>query len=128
MVNNTNHFVTQQRLNWDFNIFLEQGNFKGFSDTFEDLHGMLQLPGIGAQRMMAKGYGFAGEGDWKTAALVRAMKVMGTGLKGGNSLWKIIPIILILKIHWCWVAICWKYAQVLPITLHLVKFILWDWW
>jgi len=49
------------------------------------LHGMVQLPGIAAQRLMAKGYGFAGEGDWKTAALVRAMKVMGTGLKGGNS-------------------------------------------
>lgn len=65
--------------------FLEDGNFKGFSDTFEDLHGMKQLPGIGTQRMMAAGYGFAGEGDWKTAALVRAMKVMGSGLKGGNS-------------------------------------------
>ena len=65
--------------------FLEAGNFKGFTDTFEDLHGMVQLPGIGAQRLMAKGYGFAGEGDWKTAALVRAMKVMGSGLKGGNS-------------------------------------------
>jgi L-arabinose isomerase len=65
--------------------FLESGNFKGFSDTFEDLHGMVQLPGIAAQRLMAKGYGFAGEGDWKTAALVRAMKTMGRGLKGGNS-------------------------------------------
>jgi L-arabinose isomerase len=65
--------------------FLEDGNFKGFTDTFEDLHGMLQLPGIAAQRLMTKGYGFAGEGDWKTAALVRAMKVMGSGLKGGNS-------------------------------------------
>jgi L-arabinose isomerase len=65
--------------------FLEDGNFKGFSDTFEDLHGMVQLPGIAAQRLMAKGYGFAGEGDWKTAALVRAMKVMGSGLKGGNA-------------------------------------------
>jgi L-arabinose isomerase len=65
--------------------FLKDGNFKGFTDTFEDLHGMVQLPGIAAQRLMAKGYGFAGEGDWKTAALVRAMKVMGTGLKGGNS-------------------------------------------
>ncbi len=65
--------------------FLEQGNFKGFTDTFEDLHGMAQLPGIAAQRLMAAGYGFAGEGDWKTAALVRAMKVMGTGLPGGNS-------------------------------------------
>ncbi|NII26053.1 L-arabinose isomerase [Pseudoflavitalea sp. X16] len=65
--------------------FLEQGNFKGFSDTFEDLHGMIQLPGIAAQRLMGSGYGFAGEGDWKTAALVRAMKVMGQGLPGGNS-------------------------------------------
>ncbi|MCX6336226.1 MAG: L-arabinose isomerase, partial [Bacteroidetes bacterium] len=65
--------------------FLEHGNFKGFTTTFEDLHGIVQLPGIAAQRLMAKGYGFAGEGDWKTAALVRAMKVMGSGLKGGNS-------------------------------------------
>ncbi len=65
--------------------FLEAGNYKGFSDTFEDLHGMKQLPGIASQRMMAKGYGFAGEGDWKISALVRAMKVMGTGFPGGNS-------------------------------------------
>ncbi len=65
--------------------FLQDGNYKGFTDTFEDLHGMAQLPGIAAQRLMGKGYGFAGEGDWKTAALVRAMKVMGTGLKGGNA-------------------------------------------
>jgi L-arabinose isomerase len=65
--------------------FLVAGNFKGFTDTFEDLHGMAQLPGIASQRLMAKGYGFGGEGDWKTAALVRAMKVMGTGLQGGNS-------------------------------------------
>ncbi len=65
--------------------FLEDGNFKGYTDTFEDLHGMTQLPGIASQRMMGMGYGFAGEGDWKTAALVRAMKVMGSGLPGGNS-------------------------------------------
>ncbi|NCD68131.1 L-arabinose isomerase [Mucilaginibacter agri] len=65
--------------------FLQDGNFKGFSDTFEDLHGMIQLPGIAAQRLMADGYGFAGEGDWKTAALVRACKVMGAGLEGGNA-------------------------------------------
>lgn len=65
--------------------FLVDGNFKGFTDTFEDLHGLLQLPGIAVQRLMAQGYGFGAEGDWKTAALVRAMKVMGTGLKGGNS-------------------------------------------
>src|SRR5476651_1146397 len=65
--------------------FLQDGNYKGYTDTFEDLHGMAQLPGIASQRLMGKGYGFGGEGDWKTAALVRAMKVMGSGLKGGNS-------------------------------------------
>ncbi len=65
--------------------FLHDGQFKGFTDTFEDLHGLLQLPGIAVQRLMAHGYGFGAEGDWKTAALVRAMKVMASGLKGGNS-------------------------------------------
>lgn len=65
--------------------FLEANNFKGFTDTFEDLHGLVQLPGIAAQRLMKDGYGFGAEGDWKTAALVRAMKTMATGLKGGNS-------------------------------------------
>ena len=73
------------RIEIGLRTFLEQNNFKGFTDTFEDLHGMAQLPGIAAQRLMAEGYGFAGEGDWKTAALVRAMKVMATGLNGGNS-------------------------------------------
>jgi L-arabinose isomerase len=65
--------------------FLEDGGFKGFTTTFEDLHGLAQLPGLGPQRLMADGYGFAGEGDWKTAALVRAMKVMSAGLPGGTS-------------------------------------------
>ncbi|GGH83336.1 L-arabinose isomerase [Filimonas zeae] len=73
------------RIELGLKAFLEDGNFKGFTDTFEDLHGMIQLPGIAAQRLMGAGYGFAGEGDWKTVALVRAMKVMGHGLKGGNS-------------------------------------------
>ena len=65
--------------------FLEDGGYKGFSDTFEDLHGMVQLPGLAVQRLLADGYGFAGEGDWKTAALVRAFKVMGSGLAGANA-------------------------------------------
>jgi len=65
--------------------FLKAGNYKGYTDTFEDLHGLLQLPGIPSQRLMADGYGFGAEGDWKTAALVRAMKVMASGLPGGNS-------------------------------------------
>ncbi|MCF6405844.1 L-arabinose isomerase [Chitinophaga filiformis] len=73
------------RIELGLRAFLEEGKFKGFTDTFEDLHGMEQLPGIAVQRLMADGYGFGGEGDWKTAALVRAMKVMGSGLPGGNS-------------------------------------------
>lgn len=73
------------RIELGLKAFLEEGHYKGFTDTFEDLHGMKQLPGIAAQRLMQQGYGFAGEGDWKTAALVRAMKVMGSGLQGGNS-------------------------------------------
>jgi L-arabinose isomerase len=77
--------IEAARIEIGLRTFLQEGNFKGFSDTFEDLHGMVQLPGIAVQRLMKEGYGFAGEGDWKTAALVRAMKVMGSGLKGGNS-------------------------------------------
>jgi L-arabinose isomerase len=65
--------------------FLEDGGFKAFTDNFEDLHGLTQLPGIATQRLMAKGYGFGAEGDWKTAALVRAMKMMSMGLQGGTS-------------------------------------------
>jgi L-arabinose isomerase len=65
--------------------FLTEGGFKAFTTTFEDLHGLAQLPGLAVQRLMADGYGFGAEGDWKTAALVRAMKVMATGLEGGTS-------------------------------------------
>ncbi len=65
--------------------FLEEGGFGAFTDTFQDLHGLDQLPGIAVQRLMADGYGFGGEGDWKTAALVRTMKVMAHGLPGGTS-------------------------------------------
>ncbi|MGI2033211.1 L-arabinose isomerase [Rhizobium panacihumi] len=65
--------------------FLEAGGFKGFTTTFEDLHGLTQLPGMAPQRLMASGYGFAGEGDWKTSALVRALKVMGEGMSGATS-------------------------------------------
>lgn len=65
--------------------FLEAGNFQAFTTTFEDLHGLAQLPGLAVQRLMADGYGFGAEGDWKTSGLVRAMKVMSTGLKMGTS-------------------------------------------
>ena len=73
------------RIELGLRAFLEDGHFKAFTTTFEDLHGLEQLPGLAVQRLMAKGYGFGAEGDWKTAALVRAMKVMGIGLAGGTS-------------------------------------------
>ncbi len=65
--------------------FLEEGGFGAFTDTFENLGNFVQLPGIAVQRLMAKGYGFGAEGDWKTAALLRAMKVMSGGMAGGTS-------------------------------------------
>jgi len=73
------------RIELGLRAFLTGGGFSGFTDTFEDLHGLGQLPGIAAQRLMADGFGFGAEGDWKTCALVRAMKVMASGLKGGTS-------------------------------------------
>lgn len=65
--------------------FLTNGGYGAFTTTFEDLHGLNQLPGLACQRLMADGYGFGAEGDWKTAALVRLMKVMSAGLPGGVS-------------------------------------------
>jgi L-arabinose isomerase len=73
------------RIELGLRAFLEEGGFAAFTDTFQDLHGLDQLPGIAVQRLMADGYGFGGEGDWKTAALVRTMKVMAHGLPGGTS-------------------------------------------
>jgi L-arabinose isomerase len=73
------------RIELGLRSFLDGGGFGAFTDTFEDLHGLKQLPGVAAQRLMADDYGFGAEGDWKTAALVRAMKVMSHGLKGGTS-------------------------------------------
>ncbi|MGC2183529.1 MAG: L-arabinose isomerase [Terriglobales bacterium] len=73
------------RIELGLRYFLQETGSDAFTDTFEDLNGLAQLPGIAVQRLMADGYGFGAEGDWKTAALVRAMKVMGHGLKGGTS-------------------------------------------
>jgi L-arabinose isomerase len=79
------HVREAARIEAGMRAFLKEGDFKGFTTTFEDLHGLEQLPGLAVQRLMADGYGFGAEGDWKTAALLRAVKVMGTGLKGGSS-------------------------------------------
>ena len=77
--------VEAARIELGLKAFLEEGGFSAYTNTFEDLHGMRQLPGIGSQRMMAAGYGYGGEGDWKTSAMVRALKVMASGMEGGNS-------------------------------------------
>jgi L-arabinose isomerase len=65
--------------------FMAEGGFGAITDTFENLDGLKQLPGIAAQRLMADGYGFGAEGDWKTAVMVRLVKVMAKGLPGGTS-------------------------------------------
>ncbi len=75
----------QARIELGLRAFLTEGGFGAFTTTFEDLHGLPQLPGLAAQRLMAGGFGFAGEGDWKTAALVRVMKAMAQGLPAGTS-------------------------------------------
>jgi L-arabinose isomerase len=75
----------QARVEAGLRAFLREGGFSAFTTTFEDLHGLAQLPGLAVQRLMAEGYGFGAEGDWKTAALVRAVKVMASGLPGGTS-------------------------------------------
>jgi L-arabinose isomerase len=67
------------RIDIGLRTFLTEGGFAGFTDTFEMLHGLKQLPGLAVQRLMADGYGFGAEGDWKTAALLRAMKIMAGG-------------------------------------------------
>ena len=75
----------QARIELGLKAFLEEGGFGAFTTTFEDLHGLKQLPGLAVQRLMGQGYGFGGEGDWKTAALVRTMKTMASGLPQGTS-------------------------------------------
>jgi len=71
----------QARIELGLSAFLSEGGFGAFTTTFEDLHGLDQLPGLAVQRLMQAGYGFAGEGDWKTAGLVRVMKTIA-GNKG----------------------------------------------
>ena len=77
--------VEAARIELGMRAFLNDGGFGAFTTTFEDLHGLAQLPGLAVQRLMADGFGFGAEGDWKTSALLRAMKVMSEGLDGGTS-------------------------------------------
>ena len=82
---NTESVKYQLREEIGMRKFLEEGNFGAFTTNFEDLHGLKQLPGLACQLLMADGYGFGGEGDWKTAAMTAVMKAMSKGLKGGTA-------------------------------------------
>ncbi|QDH10645.1 L-arabinose isomerase [Nocardioides dongxiaopingii] len=73
------------RIELGLRAFLTDGRFGAFTTNFEDLGGLRQLPGLAVQRLMADGYGFGGEGDWKTSVLLRAVKTMAAGLPGGTS-------------------------------------------
>jgi L-arabinose isomerase len=73
------------RIELGLRSFLTAGGFTAFTSNFEDLGGLRQLPGLAVQRLMADGYGFGGEGDWKTSVMVRSLKVMAEGLPGGTS-------------------------------------------
>ncbi|MEV5894146.1 L-arabinose isomerase [Nonomuraea fuscirosea] len=74
------------RIELGLRAFLEAGGFKAFTTNFEDLGGLRQLPGLAVQRLMADGYGFGGEGDWKTSVLLRTLKAMpDAGTRGGTS-------------------------------------------
>ncbi len=80
---NLEHIREQAKIEIALEKFLIENNAEAFCTNFQDLHGMKQLPGLACQHLMAKGYGFAGEGDWKTAAMVRTLKLMGEDLDGG---------------------------------------------
>jgi L-arabinose isomerase len=82
---NRDSLIESAKVELGLRAFLENGGFKGFTTTFQNLSGLKQLPGLAVQRLMADGYGFGAEGDWKTAMLLRAMKVMDSGLEGGTS-------------------------------------------
>lgn len=75
----------EARLELGMRTFLDNGGFKAFTNCFENLAGLTGLPGLATQRLMAQGYGYGAEGDWKTSAMVRIMKVMGQGRAGGCS-------------------------------------------
>ena len=79
------------RIELGLRAFLEAGGFRAFTTNFEDLGGLRQLPGLAVQRLMADGYGFGGEGDWKTSVLVRTLKAMAAGLPAARRSWRTTP-------------------------------------
>ena len=101
---------------------LEAGGFGAFTDTFEDLDGLVQLPGIAVQRLMADGYGFGAEGDWKSAIMVRLVKTMAAGLPGGTSFMEDYTYHLDPAVRTCLARICWRSVRPSPLTGRRARF------
>ena len=110
------HVAVQAAIEIGFERFLEEKNYQAIVTHFGDLGALKQLPGLAIQRLMEKGYGFGAEGDWKTAAMVRLMKIMTAGMPGQRALpcWKIIRTILFPEKKGSWKRICWKSVRLLP--------------
>ena len=108
----TIRFATVLEFQLGLRGFLEAGNFKGFTTNFQVLHGLKQLPGLAVQRLMSDGYGFGGEGDWKTCALVRAMKAIAFDMSGGTSFARrTTPITCTPTVTWFLAHICSKFVS-----------------
>ena len=105
----------QARIELGLRAFLEEGGFSAFTDTFEDLHGLEQLPGLAVQRLMAEGYGFGAEGDWKTAALVRAREGDGRRVcPPAPRSWRTTPTTSTRRARRCWAPTCSRSARRSP--------------
>ena len=83
--NSSRHVAVQAQIELGFERFLDANNYQAIVTHFGDLGGLKQLPGLAIQRLMEKGYGFGAEGDWKTAAMVRLMKIMTAGTKDAKG-------------------------------------------
>lgn len=107
------HVAVQAQIELGFERFLEEKNYQAIVTHFGDLGALKQLPGLAIQRLMQKGYGFGAEGDWKTAAMVRIMKIMTEGMKDAKEhrCWKIIHIILCLEKKESFRLICLRSAH-----------------
>ena len=104
---------------------LDEHGCGAYTNTFEDLWGMEQLPGIASQDLMAKGYGYGGEGDWKVSALTHIMKQMSEGVPGGTASWRIIPTTLSRARSFRSVRICWRSARLLRRKSRASRYIRW---
>ena len=104
---------------------LDREGCRAFADTFQDLYGLEQLPGLAAQDLMVQGYGFGGEGDWKVSALLAVMKAMGKDETALPLLWRTTPIIWSRAESIRWVHICWRSAPAWPREGPGSKHILW---